>query len=261
MSTPVLALQNVSLQSGSVRRLQQLDLHVHSGEIVALLGPNGAGKSSLLGVMDGSLAVSSGQVSYPAWPVAPDALWQARHRAVLPQQSSLNFAFRAHEVVAMARTPHSGGRVEDEQIVSEVLAALDIAALAEQDYSCLSGGERQRVQLARVLAQIWQPTQDACPRLLLLDEPTSALDLAHQQQLMRLLSQRCDDNLAVVMVLHDVNLAAAWADRLLCLKQGRLVCSGSAEQVITQDNIRRVFDCDSVVLKHPSTGKPALLHA
>ncbi|MGJ8670800.1 MAG: heme ABC transporter ATP-binding protein [Oceanococcus sp.] len=261
MAKTLIKGRNLSLGHAKAARLQNVSVDVQAGELLALIGPNGAGKSSLLAVLAGDEQPSSGDLVFPAWPGAHSATWLARHRAVLPQRASLNFPFPVQQVVRLGRTPHASGQQRDEQIIVELLHALDIARMANIPYTQLSGGEQQRVQLARVLAQIWQAEDSEAPRVLMLDEPTAALDMAHQKQLMLLLRQLCDQGVAVVVVLHDLNLAAAWADRMLCLHQGCLAYDGTPQQVLTQAHIREVFSCECLVDAHPQTGKPVVLHA
>ncbi len=258
----LITLENVGFRVASRSLLNALNLSIHSGELCMLVGPNGAGKSTLLGVLAGDLAPTQGQRLTPAWShTAPS--WLARHRAVLPQQSSLNFDFSVEEVVALSRTPHASGAQRDRAIVHEALAAMDVADLADAAYTRLSGGERQRVQLARVLAQVWEAVDDA-PRLLLLDEPTAALDLAHQRQLMRVLGDlvaAAGNALGVVAVIHDLNLAAAYAQRVICLNHGQVAADGTPQQVLNAALVNDVFSCEVRVLNHPDTGRPVLVYA
>ena len=174
----MLRAEQLDVRRGPCVVLSGIDLQLRPGEVLGVLGPNGAGKSTLLAAMAGELAASTGQVTLEQraladWP-GPE---RARRLAVLPQSSSLNFAFRVEEVVAMGRLPHDSGRVRDAQIVQQALQAADAAHLAGRSYLALSGGERQRVHLARVLAQLWPGGEG---QTLLLDEPTSMLDPLHQ---------------------------------------------------------------------------------
>ena len=261
MSTLV-TLENVAFSRGGRTLLEAINLSIYSGELCMLIGPNGAGKSTLLGLLAGDVAPTCGRRITPAWVHAGPA-WLARHRAVLPQQSNLKFDFKAQEVVALSRTPHATGVRRDREIVHEALAAMDVVHLADASYTRLSGGERQRVQLARVLAQVWQAVDDA-PRLLLLDEPTAALDLAHQRQLMHALVDLVEAShggLGVVAVMHDLNLAAAYAQRVICLSQGQMAAAGPVQQVLSPALIGEVFSCDVRVLSHPDTGRPVLVYA
>ena len=263
--SPLLTCQSVSLTRGNRLILDSLDLDLHGGSLTALLGPNGAGKSSLLKCLTGELAYE-GSISLfgrerQGW--AGDAL--AHRVGVLPQSSSLSFPFLCEEVVAMGRLPHSEPASRRDQIVQAAMTHAGVEHLAGRLYPGLSGGERQRVQFARVLAQIWQEPSPGRlsdleqPRLLLLDEPTSALDLKYQHQLLTMARALAARNTAVLVVLHDLNLAARYADRLVMLEQGRLMADGSPAEVLTPELIARLYDYPAQVIHHPETGQPMVV--
>ncbi|MNF49073.1 Hemin import ATP-binding protein HmuV [compost metagenome] len=263
--SPLLDCQDVSLCRGGRPILDRLSLSLQSGTLTALLGPNGAGKSSLLKCLTGELAYD-GSISLfgrkrQEW--AGDAL--AHRVGVLPQSSSLSFPFLCEEVVAMGRLPHSEPVSRRDQIVRAAMTHAGVEHLAGRLYPGLSGGERQRVQFARVLAQIWQePSPERLPdpeqpRLLLLDEPTSALDLKYQHQLLTMARALAGRNTAVLVVLHDLNLAARYADRLVMLEQGRLMADGAPTEVLTPELIARLYGYPAQVLHHPDTGLPMVV--
>ena len=219
--------------------LQDVDLQLQPGELVALLGANGSGKTTLLRLLSGALRADSGVVEVAGRPLGE---WRrmalAQRVAVLPQHLELPEGFRVAELVAMGRAPHArrlfGSTADDERAVERALLDADARDLAERYPHELSGGERQRVLVAMALAQE--------PELLLLDEPTLHLDLAHQvallRQLRRLHAQR---RLTVLAVLHDLNLAAAFAPRVVLLHQGRVAADGASEDVLTPETIAGVF--------------------
>lgn len=251
--------RNLHYRIGSRDLIRELDLSVAAGECVAVVGPNGAGKTTLFRLLSGEITPRAGQVllnhqDLSHWPLEQ----LARMRAVLPQSSTLQFAFTVQEVVAMGRMPHTTGRAVDERIVQDVLNLCDVARLAQRHYTELSGGERQRVQLARVLAQVWQPVPEG-ERLLLLDEPTSALDLSHQLELMQVVRQVCSADIAVLIIVHDLNLAARFADRILMLHEGRPIALGKPVEVLTPDLIERVFNVQTQVIDHPVHGCPLVI--
>lgn len=252
-------LEAISVHSGATPLLRDLSLRLDSGRILAVIGANGAGKTSLLRTLSGELIPACGALSVcgatPAHTPTPE---RARQLAVLPQLSLLNFPYKAEEVVALGRTPHSTGRRVDAAVVTAALRAMDIEWLRERLYTRLSGGEKQRVQLARVMAQVWR-AEDADQRLLLLDEPTAALDLGHQQQLMQALRRFADQGVSVVMVVHDLTLAARYADSMLALDRGRAVALGTPAQVLTAAVVEQLFQVQARVVPHPDTGKPVLL--
>jgi len=239
--------------------LQVTDLQLVAGEITAICGPNGAGKTSLLRVLTGDASPSTGQVSLNSQPLAN---WAATDRAqtlaVLPQHSSLEFAFAVEDVVALGRTPHNTGYRHDRQIVSAALAAVDGEQLQQRNYIELSGGEQQRVQLARVLAQLWEPSPHG-ERHLLLDEPTASLDLAHQALLLEVLKGFAAQGVGICVVVHDLNLAARLADCMLIMQDGKIVASGAPAEVLQTELIGRVFGVQVELLAHPQHETPLVV--
>ena len=252
----MLQLNNIHLRLSHKTILNAVNLELQAGELMVVLGPNGAGKSSLLKVASGEIAADSGEVLFwsqplPQWPL----LEKSRQCAVLAQQSLLDFPFTAQEVVALSRTPHDTGIAIDRDIVDQALALMDISHLSQQLYTQLSGGEKQRVQLARVLAQVWDNNS-----LLLLDEPTAALDFSHQQQVMNVLKKKANSGSAVLLVLHDLNLAASFADKVVLVNQGGICAAGTPEQVLREDLLQQVFKLKFHKVLHPLTGKQQFIN-
>jgi iron complex transport system ATP-binding protein len=244
-------------QRGHRRILEQVELALEPGEVLVVLGTNGAGKSTLLATLTGELAPSAGQVLLDQRPLASwSAQERARRMAVLPQSSALAFAFEVQEVVAMGRMPHASGQGRDAEILREAMAAADVSHLATRSYLSLSGGERQRVHLARVLAQVWDSAEQGC---LLLDEPTASLDLAHQHLTLQQAREMASRGLAVLVVLHDLNLAARYADRLLLLHEGRVCAQGSPWEVLQVERLEQVFKVPVRVQPHPLHDCPLVL--
>ncbi len=240
--------------------LSGIGMELLPGTVTAVVGPNGAGKSSLLRVLCGDLPATRGEVLLNSRPLgAWDAATRARMLAVLPQQSTLDFPFTAREVVSLARVPHDTGAVRDREIVRAALEAVDASYLDKRYYTYMSGGEKQRVQLARVLAQIWEPAPEG-DRVLLLDEPTSAFDLSHQQITLDIVRRVASEGVAVLVVLHDLNLAARCADRMLVLSCGGLAADGPPADVLDEALVERVFGLRCKVMPHPLTGGPMVVH-
>lgn len=250
----LLSVKNVSVTIKDRTLVDDLSFELEAGQVMSIIGPNGAGKSTLLSAIAGDLEYS-GEIKLHGF--SEKTVERARQLAVLPQLSLLNFPFRVHEVVGLARIPHATGKQRDEAIVQEALKLMDINFLADRLYTELSGGEKQRVQLARVFAQVWaQQDNGNHSHLLLLDEPTAALDLGHQQLLMKTIRKQAANGLTVVMVLHDLNLAARYSDRILALLCSQQMAFGSALDVISTDNINRLFDVNANIVPHPDDGLP-----
>ena len=255
----MLAARNVHVRVGRTRLLSGVSLTVSSQEIVAVVGPNGAGKSILLKAMCGDVRPAGGEVTLNdrrlrAW--RPRA--RGRMMAVLPQESTLTFPFTVFEVVLMGRTPHDSGGQRDHDIARAALQAAGMGGLEQRIYPTLSGGERQRVHVARVLAQVWEESADG-PRYLLLDEPTASLDLAFQQHTLETVRRFADQGAGVLAVLHDLNLAAQFADRIVVLRDGHQLASGCPRAVLTPDTIEEAFAFPAMVVPHPSRDCPLVV--
>lgn len=254
--TPLVVATGVSVCRGGDRVVDGVDLAAHAGEVMALVGPNGAGKSTLLGALAGDHPLDGGTVTVHDAPLGswrPDEL--AVRRGVLLQQVDVAFPFTVTEVVRMGRTPWAKTAAADfdDEVIASALAEVDLDRFDHRTYSSLSGGERARAALARVLAQ--EPT------VLLLDEPTAALDIGHQEVAFDLVRRRAARGDAVVVVLHDLGLAAAYADTVALLDEGRLVAAGPPAAVLTADRLSRVYGHPIEVLAHPVTGAPLIVPA
>ncbi|MFI8004597.1 heme ABC transporter ATP-binding protein [Streptomyces sp. NPDC086010] len=252
--TAVAEATGLGVRLGGRPVLDSVELTVRAGEVLALVGPNGAGKSTLLAALAADLPVDSGEVRIDGRPASGwSAAELALRRAVLPQAAALAFPFPVEDVVRMGRAPWAGTarQAEDEDAVAAAMAATEVADFAARPFSALSGGERARVALARVLAQ-------RAP-LLLLDEPTAALDLRHQELVLRLCRERAAAGDAVVVVLHDLGLAAAYADRAVVLRGGRVAAVGPPAGVFTGALLGEVYRQAVEVFPHPRTGVPLVV--
>ncbi|MFQ6574222.1 heme ABC transporter ATP-binding protein [Pseudomonas sp. UM16] len=253
----MLEADNLLVRRGNRTVLANIGIQLRPGEVLGVLGPNGAGKSTLLAALCGELPITEGSVSLEQrqltdWPGQE----RAKRLAVLPQSSSLNFAFSVTEVVGMGRLPHASGRVRDSEIVTEALTAADALHLAERSYLALSGGERQRVHLARVLAQLWPGAEG---QTLLLDEPTSMLDPLHQHTILQAVRDFAERGAAVLVILHDLNLAARYCDQLLLLQDGLPHAYGPPAEVLTADALAQVYGLQVLIHQHPERGHPLII--
>ncbi|WTE15505.1 heme ABC transporter ATP-binding protein [Streptomyces uncialis] len=241
--------RNLTVRLDSRPVLSEVGVTARAGEVLALVGPNGAGKSTLLAALAADRAPDEGSVTIAGRPAAAwSAAELALRRAVLPQDASLSFPFPVEDVVRMGRAPWAGTEREDEddEAVAAAMASTEVTDFAGRAFSGLSGGERARVALARVLAQRTS--------LLLLDEPTAALDLRHQELVLGVCRRRAEAGDAVVVVLHDLGLAAAYADRVAVLRDGRVVADGAPGVVFTDESLTEVYRQPVEVLPHPRTG-------
>jgi iron complex transport system ATP-binding protein len=231
-----------SADAPSKSQLYEVDLVVGAGELVCVLGPNGAGKTTLVRVASGLLGVTSGDVQLLGRDVASLTRAEiARGLAVVEQQQELSMGFTVREVVAMGRAPHQGAWMRptesDEVVIAEALERCDLVSLAQRPAHALSGGEQKRVAIARALVQE--------PKVLLLDEPGAFLDVRHQLDLYELLASEVKGReLACLVVMHDLNVAAQFADRVVLMKDGRVVAAGKVEEVMTWSTLKETFDTD-----------------
>lgn len=247
--TATLAARDVSVVIDGRTLLDRVSLELHPGELIAVVGPNGAGKSTLLNVLSGDLTPASGSVTLDGVSLGSWKLTQlARRRAVLTQANSVAFPFTVREVVEMGRAPWIGtdSEVEDDEAIDAALAVTEVAELAQRIFPTLSGGEKARTSLARVLAQR--------VHTLLLDEPTAPLDLRHQEVVMSLARSCTNEGGCVGVVLHDLGLAAAYADRVVVLSGGRIRADGPPQDVLTEDLVSDVYQQKVLIHTHPATG-------
>ncbi len=256
-SRALLAAEDVWFAYYNAETLRGVNLRLAPGEIASLVGPNGSGKTTLLKVLSGILIPQRGRVTLDDTDLRRLSRRAIAQRiAVVPQEMHVPFTFTAEEIVSMGRTPHvrswwGAGRA-DREVVQRVMAATHTESLAQRPFNELSGGEQQRVVIAMALAQE--------PRVLLLDEPTVHLDINHQIEIMELLVRlNRKEGLTVLATMHDLNMAALYFDRLIMLKEGRIVAEGTPEEAIHADNIRLVFNADVQVHVHPTRRRPQIL--
>ncbi len=253
-----LYLQDAGASPWGRRVLEAISFALAPGQILAVAGPNGAGKSSLLHLVAGDIQADAGSIMLNRKALAD---WSsgalARTLAYLPQMSLLNFPYTVEEVVLLGRIPHATGARADSAIAAQAMRLTDTLSLRERLYTQLSGGEKQRTQLARIFSQV-EAGGSLAGKLLLLDEPTSALDLAHQQQILEGVQALADRGCAVILVIHELNLAARAADRMLILDGGRQIALGTPLEVLTQALLLKVFRIEVEIATHPLGGFPVI---
>ena len=259
--------QNISYWIGQQPILHRLSFTIHPGELTVVLGQNGAGKSTFLKVLSGEKQPTMGQVmmnnqNLHKLPVQKLALI----RAVLSQQYSMSVPFTCGEIVLMGRYPHFSTKptATDNRIVRESMEEMQIEHLSKRNYQQLSGGEQQRVQMARVLAQLRDTNarkSEANKKLLLLDEPTSSMDVLYQQLCLSKARALARQGLSVVVILHDLNLAAQFADTIFLLKQGQMVKSGNVREVLQPSFISDAYNMEVDLVETDEYDFPILVPA
>ncbi|MFF5793267.1 heme ABC transporter ATP-binding protein [Paeniglutamicibacter sp. NPDC012692] len=234
--------------------LDGIDLELYAGEVVALVGPNGAGKSTLLAALCGDVSLDSGSITLhglelPKWSVKE----LARARSVQMQDAHVSFAFSARDVVRMGRAPWAGSALEerDDQVIDAAMHSTESTALAPRVVPTLSGGERARVAFARALAQE--------TRIIMLDEPTAAMDIRYQELLLTRTRERAAAGATAVVVLHDLSLAAAYADRIVLLHAGSIRMVGTPREVLRPEILEEVYRHKVAVIDHPESGGLAVV--
>lgn len=231
--------------------IHQMNLELQPGEVMAVLGPNGAGKSTFFKILSGEISCKQGLVKYNGQAISDlDSKKLAKVRAVMPQHSSVKFPFSAEEVVGLGLI--NVNTKSPQRLISEVMEATNTSHLKDKLFNHLSGGEKQRVHLARVLVQIWEPKP--FPRYLLLDEPTSSLDIAQQHGVLQILDTLKQRNIGILVILHELNLAIQYADKVTLLKNGLVIKSGKTSEVMKNDTLGHVFDHPIHLIKNPMTG-------
>ncbi|QMU19454.1 heme ABC transporter ATP-binding protein [Gordonia rubripertincta] len=243
--TPGIAAEDVRVELGGREVVRGVSLEVHPGELVALVGPNGCGKSTLLSVLSGTRKPQGGRVTIDGWDVASTSLRElARHRSVVTQQNRVDTPFTVAEVVAMGRYPwlRTPRAAESPAVIADAVELCELADIIDRPFAQLSGGQQARVSLARALAQDTP--------VMMLDEPTAALDIHHQEQVLEILRIHRDAGNAVLLVVHDLTLAAAYADRIAMMKHGELLAVGPTDEVMTAELLTHTYDHPVEVIDH-----------
>ena len=252
---------NISIRLGARPVLSDVTFSLSRGELVVILGPNGAGKSTLLKILTGDLEPDTGSVSFDGRPLSAIAARDlAQMRAVLSQSTGLNFPFTVLEVVRLGLEAARGGlsKAETARLLPRALKAVGLTGFEGRLHQQLSGGEQQRVHLARVLCQAWAGRPDGSG-FLLLDEPVSNLDIRHQLQTLEAVRHHVAGGGGALMILHDINLAALYADRLIMMAQGRIIRAGGPADILDRAAILDVYGVDMPVEIARESGRPFAL--
>ncbi|WP_119943332.1 heme ABC transporter ATP-binding protein [Neorhizobium sp. NCHU2750] len=254
----MIVADNVSVVRAGRKLIDSVDIRLEAGQFTVVIGPNGAGKSTLMKVLSGEMKPDSGLVSYYGTNVdlcQPVDL--ARRRAVLPQATQLAFPFSALEIARMGAVAQ--GALNPTEEARKALARVGLRGFESRPYPSMSGGEQQRVQFARALAQVPQPVVDGVPRALFLDEPTASLDLGHQISVLETARDFASAGGMVLAILHDLNLAAEFADHLVVLNRGRVVAEGACHETVNDNIIASVYGIAGAVGRVPAAHIPYVL--
>lgn len=258
----MLRTENISFSVGKKQILKNVSASFLPGEFNMILGPNGSGKSSFLKIFSGEINKFQGTVLYEDKKIKELRKEElAKKRAVMSQQADLGFPLLVEEVVMMGRYPHFtfNPNKKDITICNEVIERMNLVEFKERNYLTLSGGEKQRVQYARVLAQVWEKPTDSY-RYLFLDEPLNSLDISYQHEFLQVAVELIKDHTVLIAVMHDINLAAHYADNLFFFKEGELVVHGKPKDILSAAMIEKVFNIKTTVIENPVTGKPLIIY-
>jgi iron complex transport system ATP-binding protein len=257
----MLSVSDITCTLGGRLITDHISTTFEPGLFHVIVGPNGSGKSTFLKIFSGEIAPGEGTVRYDGLPIRhQDKAALARRRAVMSQLPELHFPLPVEEIVLMGRYPHFTFQPgpKDRSICREAMKLVEVDSLSGRDYLSLSGGERQRVQFARALAQVWEAPPDG-NRYLFLDEPISSLDMHFQHQFLRIARSLLRENIVLIAVLHDLNLALQYADRMLFMKEGRIAAQGEVPGIVTAELVEEVFNIPVHILENPYGRSPVVL--
>jgi len=240
-----LSLKSVSLKLDNRQILKDVSLEINESEIVSVIGPNGAGKSTLLNVLTGDISPDSGDIIYDNKQLNKISIQErAFTRSVMSQMQTLVFNFNVKDVIEMGwlQRGNSDFSSNFSMAFEAVTTECNVHNLVHRKFNSLSGGEQRRVHFARTLLQLWRPSQSNDPRYLLLDEPTANLDLSSEMLLMNILKARASSNIGILIILHDLNLASHFADKIAIMKDGEIKAFGKPEEIMTDDFLTSIYE-------------------
>ena len=249
-----LSLKSVSLKLDNRQILKDVSLEINEGEIVSVIGPNGAGKSTLLNVLTGDISPDSGNTTYDNKQLNKISIQErAFTRSVMSQMQTLVFNFNVKDVIEMGwlQRGNSDFSSNFSMAFEAVTSECNVNNLVHRKFNSLSGGEQRRVHFARTLLQLWRPSQSNDPRYLLLDEPTANLDLSSEMLLMNILKARASSNVGILVILHDLNLASHFADKIAIMKDGKIKAFGKPEEIMTDDFLTSIYEVPIKVKYEP----------
>ena len=240
-----LILKNISYKAGDVNILNDVSLSIEKGEIVSLVGPNGAGKSTLLNILTGDINPDSGEVFYENFNLNElDILDRSFYRSVMSQSQQIVFDFSVKEIIEMGWLDKGNAQFSEhfDQAVLDISSVCQLDNLLERKFNRLSGGEQRRVHFARTLLQLWRPSDSMDPAYMLLDEPTANLDLYFEIKLMEIIKKKAVNNVGVFLILHDLNLAAKFSDKIALINKGKIVSYGTPKEVLKPNILEEIYN-------------------
>ena len=240
-----LILKNISYKAGDVNILNDVSLSVEKGEIVSLVGPNGAGKSTLLNILTGDINPDSGEVFYENLNLNElNILDRSFYRSVMSQSQQIVFDFSVKEIIEMGWLDKGNAQFSEhfDQAVLDISSVCQLDNLLERKFNRLSGGEQRRVHFARTLLQLWRPSDSMDPAYMLLDEPTANLDLYFEIKLMEIIKKKAVNNVGVFLILHDLNLAAKFSDKIALINKGKIVSYGTPREVLKPNILEEIYN-------------------
>ena len=240
-----LILKNISYKAGDVNILNDVSLSVEKGEIVSLVGPNGAGKSTLLNILTGDINPDSGEVFYENFNLNElNILDRSFYRSVMSQSQQIVFDFSVKEIIEMGWLDKGNAQFSEhfDQAVLDISSVCQLDNLLERKFNRLSGGEQRRVHFARTLLQLWRPSDSMDPAYMLLDEPTANLDLYFEIKLMEIIKKKAVNNVGVFLILHDLNLAAKFSDKIALINEGKIVSYGTPREVLKPNILEEIYN-------------------
>tara|TARA_B100000073_G_scaffold307764_1_gene278326 strand:+ start:54 stop:839 length:786 start_codon:yes stop_codon:yes gene_type:complete len=255
----LLEINSIFLKIKNKLILNDISLHIESGDMISIIGPNGSGKTTLLRTISNEIPISDGKIEFMNKNILDWGLNEyANKKAVLSQSNNLVFPFSVIDIVKMGRFPlnNKGNQTEENNLCKKILNIFDLNDYIDQNYITLSGGEKQRVQLARVIAQIW--SDDYSKKILILDEPTSYLDIKHQYLLFKFLKELNQKGLTIIMVLHDLNHALSNSNKIAVLKDSKLISYGKTKNIISEELIKNVFEIDLKLINYEDSRTPII---
>ena len=257
----MLVAENIEYKVGHKYILNDCSVSFEAGRFHVIMGANGAGKSTLLKLLAGSIHSTAGAVYLDQKKINHYKSRElAKLRAVLSQHYSISFPVTTHEIVLMGRYPYfnTSPSSNDLDICEKAMELMQVLELKERDYATLSGGEAQKVQMSRVLSQIWR-TNEEDKKILFLDEPVSHLDIKYQHQLLNVAKELCKKHVTVIAILHDINLALTYADRILFMKQGKIFYETHSSKEVTTTIIKDIFDIEARIIEQGSGHRPVVV--